>query len=64
MPRHRTAAVPPPRPISPACPPVLRHLWPTLPAESRDRILNALSAVVARQLAKPLDVQEVAHEQP
>jgi hypothetical protein len=54
----------PPRSITAACPPALRRLWPTLPAESRERILNALSLVVARQLAKPPDLQEVTHERP
>jgi hypothetical protein len=46
MPRHLTADAPP-RPISAACPPGLRHLRLTLSAESRDRIPNAISTAVA-----------------
>ena len=55
---------PPPRLISVAPPPTLNRLWPTLPAESRERILNALCLVVARHLAKPPDAREVTHERP
>jgi hypothetical protein len=55
---------PPPRPVTVARPSALCRLWPTLPAESRERILNALSLVVARHLATPPDLQEVTHERP
>jgi hypothetical protein len=34
----------------------------TFPVELRDRILGALTRVVARQLAKPADGKEVTHE--
>src|SRR3954471_24216685 len=55
---------PPPRPVPAPCPSALCRLWPTLPAESRERILNSLSLVVARHLARPPDLREVTHEQP
>jgi len=63
MPRRPTATVPPVPDLG-GLPPALNRLWLTLPLESRERILNALSLVVARQLAKPPDVQEVTHERP
>jgi hypothetical protein len=34
----------------------------TFPAEQQQRILSALTRVVAQQLAKPPDVKEVTHE--
>ena len=54
----------PPRPIQAARPSALNLLWPTLPAESRERILNALGRVVARHIARPPDAREVSHERP
>jgi hypothetical protein len=34
----------------------------TFPVEQQRRVLNALTRVVAQQLAKPPDVKEVTHE--
>jgi hypothetical protein len=34
----------------------------TFPIEQQQRILSALTRVVAQQLAKPPDVKEVTHE--
>jgi hypothetical protein len=34
----------------------------TIPVTQRERILSALTRVVAQQLAKPPDVKEVTHE--
>jgi hypothetical protein len=53
---------PPPRPSGRARPLVPRQFWLTLTAESRQRILGALSRIVAQQLALPPLAQEVSHE--
>ena len=42
--------------------PIPERLWVTFPAEQQQRILSALTRVVAQQLAKPPDVKEVTHE--
>ena len=52
----------PPRQIRAAHLASQRQLWLTLPVESRERILLALSRVVAQQLATPPDSQEVPNE--
>ena len=39
-----------------------QQLWVTFPVELRERILSALTRVVAQQLAKPPDGKEVTHE--
>ena len=53
---------PPPRPIGRARPQVPRQFWLTLPVESRERILGALSRVVAQQLEAPPVIQEATNE--
>jgi hypothetical protein len=53
---------PPPRPTGRAGPLVPRQFWLTLTAESRERILRALSRIVAQQLAPPPLVQEVSND--
>ena len=61
MRRIRTTAVPPaPDPSRP--PPRPAPLWPSLTLESRERILVALSRIVAQQLATTSAVQEATHE--
>jgi hypothetical protein len=60
-PNHRC---PPPRQFSEHCPAILRRLWPTLPTENRERILNALSRIVAQHLRQPPNKSEVKHERP
>jgi hypothetical protein len=39
-----------------------QQLWVTLPVTQRERILSALTRIVAQQLAKPPDVKEVTQE--
>jgi hypothetical protein len=53
---------PPPRPIGRSSPLVPRQFWPMLTIESRQRILGALSRIVAQQLALPPVVQEASNE--
>ena len=53
---------PPPRPIGRARPRAPRQLWLTLTAESRQRILDTLSRIVAQQLAVPPAIQEATRE--
>jgi hypothetical protein len=52
---------PPPRPIGRARLLVPRQFWLTLTIESRERILGALSRIVAQQLAPPPG-QEASNE--
>ena len=61
MRRTRTTSVPP-RPIRPARRLALRPLWPSLTIESQERILLALSRIVAQRLATTSAVQEATHE--
>ena len=42
--------------------PVAQRLWVTFPVEQQERILSALTRVVAQQLTKPPDSKEVTHE--
>src|SRR5690348_5525542 len=53
---------PPPRPIGRACPLVPRQFWLTLTVETRERILAALSRIVAQQLAVPPAIQEATDD--
>ncbi len=53
---------PPPRSINRARPLLPRQFWLTLTVESRERILGALSRVVAQQLAAPPAIQEATNE--
>jgi hypothetical protein len=53
---------PPPRPIKPARRLVPRQLWLNLTDESRQRILVALSRIVAQQVATPPAIQEAINE--
>ena len=53
---------PPPRQIGRASPQVPRQFWLTLTDESRERILGALSRVVAQQLESPPAIQEATNE--
>ncbi len=39
-----------------------QQLWVTFPVELQERILSALTRVVAQQLTKPPDSKEVTHE--
>jgi hypothetical protein len=55
---------PPPRPTGPTRPLQLSELWWALSADHRDRILAALSRVVAAHLTRSPRPQEVTHEQP
>ena len=60
--QSRTAVVPPPRRGKVNSHPNSQQLWVTFPIELRERILSALTRVVAQQLAKPQDGKEVTHE--
>ena len=62
MRQFRTATVPPPRRSRVTGHPAVQRLWMTFPIEQRERILSALTRVVAQQLAKPPDGKEVTHE--
>jgi hypothetical protein len=53
---------PPPRPIGRACPLVPRPFWLTLTVGTRERILAALSRIVAQQLAVPPVIEEATDE--
>jgi hypothetical protein len=53
---------PPPRRSKVNRQPIPQRLWVTFPIEQQQRILSALTRVVAQQLAKPPDVKEVTHE--
>ena len=53
---------PPPRRNEPSCVPNHDPLWVILPVGQRERILSALSRLVAQQLAKQPDGKEVTHE--
>jgi hypothetical protein len=59
IPNHRC---PPPRPIGPARRRVPRQLWLSLAVESRERILGALSRIVAQQLDVPPAGLEATNE--
>ena len=54
---------PPPRPPRQKPPSKPSELWPVLPADNREQILNALSRVVAEHLVLPPNRREVTHEQ-
>jgi hypothetical protein len=60
--QSRTTVVPPPRRGKVNSHPNSHQLWMTFAVELRERILGALTRVVARQLAKPADGKEVTHE--
>jgi hypothetical protein len=53
---------PPPRPIGRARLLLPRQFWLALTVESRERILGALSRIVAQQLAVPPSVEEASNE--
>ena len=55
---------PPPRPLRQKLPSKPSELWPVLPADNREQILNALSRVVAEHLVLSPILREVTHEQP
>jgi hypothetical protein len=54
----------PPRPLRQKRASNPSQLWPVLPADNREQILNALSRVVAEHLALSPIPREVTHEQP
>ena len=55
---------PPPRRSKPCCIPNPHPLWVMLPVGQRERILGALSRLVAQQLAEQPGNKEVSHERP
>jgi hypothetical protein len=55
---------PPPRRLRQKPPSKPNELWPVLPADNREQILNALSRVVAEHLVLSPILREVTHEQP
>ena len=58
--QSRTVVVPLPEQTRPSSRPSGGR-W-TFPVEQRERILGAIIRVVAQQLAKPPEVEEVTHE--
>ena len=61
---HPQPSLSSPRPPLESCPLILSRLWSTLPVENRERILNALSRLVAQHLKQPPNEPEVKHERP